>query len=335
MNASTPAAQSISILLWMITPVVAGYLLWRLVLSRGGDGERRADALSRFFSHLTILGFASPLMVLVFWTSSLPVGKAVALPAVGLFGHVLGAAIGWAQARLRRLPRKELAACWLGGACSNILTFGGIACVLLLNTSDDPSAEGALSELSLYRIFEVPFYYLVVWPLAATFASEEKTSGWGATLKRSFRPVTLVPIVGIALGWMLNLAGPERPAALDGMSGILVRCNVVLMGLSVGLSLRAAAPLRHLKSCAIIGAVKFAIVPVTVTALAWALGFRGLTLQVVVIAASMPVAFMAVVGANLFRLDEELVSTLWLLTTAAMAVVVPALALLLPLIGAG
>jgi predicted permease len=335
MSLPSPAAQSISILLWMIIPVLVGYLLWKLVLSRVEDGDRRAGKLASLFSHLTILGFAAPLMVLIFWTSSLPVGKAVALPIVGSFANVLGAVLGWSQARLRGLPRKEVAASWLGGACSNILSFGGITCVLLLGTAEDPSAELALSELSLYRIFEMPFYYLVVWPMAAAFAAEGKSNGWGETLRRSFRPVTLVPLAGIALGWVLNLSGPERPPAFDGMSGILVRCCVVLMGLSVGLSLRSAAPLKHLKSCAIIGAVKFAIVPVTVTSLAWALGFHGLTLQVVLIATSMPVAFMAVVGANLFRLDEELVSSLWLVTTATMAVVVPVLALLLPLIGGG
>ncbi len=68
--------------------------------------------------------------------------------------------------------------------------------------------------------------------------------------------------------------------------------------------------------------------------LALALGLRGSTLQVIVICSSMPVAFMAVLGAILYRLDDELVGSFWLFTTAAMIVVVPVLAMVMPLLGA-
>jgi len=332
MTVSEPAARTLAILAWMVLPVVGGYLLWRAGLVRAAEGERRAGALARGLSRVAILAVASPLMVLLFWKASLPAGKAAMLLFVGLSAHVLGGLAGWASARLRGLDRVGRAACFLGGACSNVLTFAGVAALLLLATPEDPFAERALGELALYRVLEAPFYYLVAWPLAASIASPAE-SGWGAHFRRAFQPITLLPLAGIALGWTLNLMGVARPASADGAAGALVKINALLLGLSVGLTLRSAAPRRHLGSCFWISAVKFAVVPAATVALAWLLGFRGITLQVTALAASMPVAFMAVVGSTLFGLDEELVSSLWLFTTLAMALVVPALTLLVPAIG--
>jgi len=42
MNASDTFSHSISVLLWMVLPVVAGYLLWRVWLKMRPDGERIA-----------------------------------------------------------------------------------------------------------------------------------------------------------------------------------------------------------------------------------------------------------------------------------------------------
>jgi predicted permease len=198
--------------------------------------------------------------------------------------------------------------------------------VLLLRSAANPHAERALAEMALYRIFEAPFYFLCAWPVAAALGTSEK----GNFFRRGFRPVTLVPMLGIAAGWTLNLAGVRRPPSLEGVSEILVKINVVLMGLTVGLTLRRAAPLKHLAAGLRMSSVKFLIVPLVSALLAWLLGFHGVTLQVVAVCAAMPVAFMAVIASNLLHLDQELTGSLWLITTIGILAVVPLLALGLP-----
>jgi predicted permease len=329
MALSGPVARSLAILAWMVLPVLGGYVIWRGWLSGRAGGEALAGRAARALSRAAIIGIATPMMVLLFWKASLPAGKALSLPLVGLLTHSFGGLAGWSFARLGGFDRSRQAACFMGGASSNILTFAAVAALLLLSSAEDPFAERALGELALFGLFEAPFYFLLVWPLAASIASPGGP-GWGANFRRAFRPVTVVPVAGIALGWALNLAGPVRPPALDGAAGILVRVNACLLGLSVGLTLRSAAPFRHLGSCLAVSGIKFALVPGAMVGLAWLLGFRGLTLQVTAIAASMPVAFMAVVGSTLFGLEEELVASLWLFSTAAMAAVVPLLALAVP-----
>ncbi len=329
MSSGTPVSQSVAILLWMALPVAAGYALWHATLKRRAEGDKLASSLSRLLSHLAILGAASPLSLILFWVASVPAGRAFALPLVGLFVHALGGASAWALSRTGRMEPRTQGAYWLSGASSNVLTFGGIVTLLLLRTDADPHAEKALAEMALYRIFEAPFYFLVVWPLAAALSA----SGEKPSFRSSFRPVTLVPMAGIVLGWALNLAGVQRPSGLDGVAEILVKVNVVLMGVTVGLTLRRAAPRKHLASCVRMSSLKFLLVPAVSAFLAWLLGFRGVTLQVVAICASMPVAFMAVIASNLLRLDEELVGSLWLFTTVGMFAVVPALTLFLPALG--
>ena len=72
--------------------------------------------------------------------------------------------------------------------------------------------------------------------------------------------------------------------------------------------------------------------PLVAISMALLLGFDGRSLQVILIAACMPVAFMAVVGATLYRLDVELVGSFWVFTTTAMIVVVPLLSAIIGLI---
>ncbi|MBI3857384.1 MAG: AEC family transporter, partial [Planctomycetes bacterium] len=105
------------------------------------------------------------------------------------------------------------------------------------------------------------------------------------------------------------------------------------LGFTVGLTLRSAALGRRLPLCLGVAAIKFALLPCAASGALWALGYRGLHLQTALVCASMPVAFMAVVGANLVRLDEEVLGTLWLFTTASMVVVVPLLAVVVPRLG--
>ncbi|HXX93577.1 MAG TPA: hypothetical protein VEN81_08080, partial [Planctomycetota bacterium] len=206
MSGGTPLAQSVAILLWMTLPVVAGYFLWKGVLRRRPEGDRETSTLARILSQVAILFLASPLSFLLFWVAHIPAGQALALPLVGLFVHAFGGTACRAIAHWGRKPPQAQGAFWLAGASSNVLTFGGIVTILLLRTTEDPHAEKALAELALYRIFEAPFYFLVVWPLAASISA----AGRKPTFREAFRPVTLVPLLGVVAGWALNLAGLRR-----------------------------------------------------------------------------------------------------------------------------
>jgi predicted permease len=266
--------RSLAILAWMILPVVGGFVLWRVWLRPRADGHDLASRIARVSSQASLMVLVPPMAMLVFWTAELPVGPSAALPFLGLGVHLLGGAAGWLLARTGGFDRPVQGACFLGGASSNVLTFGGIVAVLLLSTPQDPHGEQALSAMQLYRVLEGPFYYLVAWPVAAILsATGLQKASWGATFRRSFRPVTLLPLAGMAAGILLNLARVRRPGAFDGVASWLVRGNVLLLGLTVGLTLRRSAVGRRLPLCLGISSIKFALLPCAAGAALWALGF--------------------------------------------------------------
>src|ERR1700675_3812890 len=131
----------------MILPVAGGFVLWRAWLRRLEDGHELAGRIARVSSQSSLMVLVPPMAMLVFWTAELPAGPSAALPFLGLGVHLLGGAAGWLLARTGGFDRPVQGACFLGGASSNVLTFGGIVAVLLLSTPQDPHGEQALSAM--------------------------------------------------------------------------------------------------------------------------------------------------------------------------------------------
>jgi len=73
--------------------------------------------------------------------------------------------------------------------------------------------------------------------------------------------------------------------------------------------------------------IKFIILPIAAGSASYMLGFHeiqdGLPMKIVLIGASMPVAFNALVAASIYDLDLELANSCWLITTGSMLLVLP------------
>ena len=151
MELSTPVQQSITILLWMLTPVLVAFLVWRLWLRKQPGGEQRAAKYSRALSRMAIGGTVTVLMIVIFWAADLPGGQMATLPLVGIFAHLFGGMVGWLGSKAVRITAPQRAACVMGCSQSNVLTFGGITAVLLLGTVMDPGAERALQSGLIHR----------------------------------------------------------------------------------------------------------------------------------------------------------------------------------------
>jgi len=337
LSGHSPLLDSLRILAWMGLPGIGGWAIWAGVLRERQRGEELASSLAGTLGSAALLLVATPLMILVVWVAPIPTGNAVLLPLIGVTVHVVGGLAGWGAARALREPVSRHGVYLLGGACSNVLTFGGITVVLLLSSELDPHAERALGQMAVYRLGEMPYYFLVVWPVAAAISRRGETTGpkGRRAIARTLLSPRMAPVTGIVVGAVLNLSQSERPEAFDGLADGLVKTNVVLLGLTVGISLRRSSPARNLRPCLAISAIKFVVMPVVGVGLATLAGLDGMSVQVIAICASMPVAFMAVLASVLYRLDDELVGSFWLFTTLAMIVVVPTLAFLLPLLEGG
>jgi hypothetical protein len=98
---------------------------------------------------------------------------------------------------------------------------------------------------------------------------------------------------------------------------------------SIGLALRFRRVGDYVKEGASVAAIKFAMVPIATSTVAWSLGFGaidgGLPLKVVMILSSMPVAFNALIPPSIYDLDLDLANSCLLITMALLVIVLPVL----------
>ena len=103
--------------------------------------------------------------------------------------------------------------------------------------------------------------------------------------------------------------------------------------ISIGLSMQFKRVRYYLKECLVISSIKFGLVPVVISYLAYRAGYDridgGLPLQVVIILTSMPVAFNALIPPSIYDLDLDLANSCWFFTTASLIWVLPLLLLVI------
>jgi hypothetical protein len=100
--------------------------------------------------------------------------------------------------------------------------------------------------------------------------------------------------------------------------------------------MRIRAVSGYLKECFIISAIKFVIIPITITSAAYFMGLgtikEGLLLKVVLVLSAMPPAFNSLIPPQIYDLDVDLANSCWLFCTGCLVIVVPILYYLVNLI---
>jgi len=139
----------------------------------------------------------------------------------------------------------------------------------------------------------------------------------------------IVSLSSIALGGNLNASGLQRPAFYEIVNAVFIPWGTVMLRISIGLAFRFRKVRDYLKEGITIATIKFIMVPVMASFLAWVIGFGdingGLLLKVVIILSSMPVAFTALIPPSIYDLHIDLANSCWFITTALLAVVMPSL----------
>lgn len=206
--------------------------------------------------------------------------------------------------------------------------------------------ESAFALVPIYKAFEELWYYSVLFPIARGYGEKATPSlaaagglkGPLAGILRVLRdPFFLASIAAIGTGLAFNFSRITRPAFYAPLNSILVPMSSFLFLFTIGMRLRFKIDRSHIRAALMVTAGKILVVPAAVLALAWALGLEripgGMALKVCLALAMAPVAFLGLVPATLYRLDEDFANSLWLASNGALALTVPLLALVLPLLG--
>jgi predicted permease len=279
----------------------------------------------------TALLFVNPVAIVgALWVVNIGSIRLAALPFNGLFSILAGGTLALGAAKLLQLEPRKTGAMYGCGSFTNIGSIGALVCFIFLG-------EEGFALVPIYKIFEELSYYSIGFPIAKYYSRSEKTEGTLERIKSLGKdPFILVALSSIVLGGLLNWAGVQRPEFFRTVVSTFVTLGAVLLLTSIGLALKLRRVRDYLKECVSVSIIKFVLVPVFASSLAYLIGFgnieEGLPLKVVIILSSMPVAFNALIPPSIYDLDLDLANSCWFFTTALLIIVLPLLLILLSMI---
>ncbi|MBQ7608374.1 MAG: hypothetical protein IJU76_10460 [Desulfovibrionaceae bacterium] len=318
----------VSVLLIFASPAL-GYF-YRVRELRKTDSAGAENRLASLRNRLQFLAFfvLLPLSsMLSLWGMSAPDGRLLLFPILGILAWSSGGALALCAARLLRFSPKQTGSLFCCGTFSNIGAIGTLVCVVFFG-------EESIAWVALYRLCEEAVYYGIAMPIAARY----RGSGAAGISVQGFRLTRLIVCVlfALGLGILFNMLGIRRPECLSDLATVMSVSAAVLALFSIGLGLRLKTLGHYPKSCLCIAAIKFLLVPLFIGSLAYAAGFQhvadGLPFKICLVLASMPVAMNALIPPALLSLDLDLANACWIVSTVALLIVLPVLALgILPL----
>ena len=314
----------------IVAGLVAGYVWQRWAIDRDPS---HADAIPRLRKRLQKIGllFFMPIsFVGAVWIVSLENIRILFLPLIGAGALLLGGLSGLAAASLLHRNDRQKGTLFCCGSFTNIGSIGALVSFIFLG-------ESGFALLALYKLFEELIYYSIGFPIARYFSGGDRESTFGQRIRKvATDPFFLAATAAFVCGFVLNRSGIPRPSFYETVNAFFVPAGTFILLTSIGLGMRFSSLAGRLPEGLAMILIKFIVIPTAAVTAAYLAGLNtiddGLPLKVVLIGASMPVAFTALVAASIYELDLDLANACWLITTGALLVVIPWLSFLLTLV---
>jgi len=306
--------------------IAVGYLA-RIALTRNNlVSDNRALTISRVMKLAAFFCVQPIAIISTFWAMSLVAGPVLLFPILGLFSVFVSGGAALLSVRLLQIPDSRAASVFVAGTFTNVLTFGGLIGFVFFD-------EPGYSLAQLFTTFISASYYLVGYPISGNIARGASRVLRVEPRAMAEHPLLFVPIGAMAAGAGLNFAGIHRPEFVGMIVELVVPTVAVLLGMSIGMSLRFSTVNAFKREVGAVMLIKFVILPLVMVPIGLLLGLPsvgdGTAFKMLVVLSVMPVAFNALVPPALYGFDLDLANAAWLVTTAALIVLVPLLSILL------
>ncbi|MEH6452388.1 MAG: AEC family transporter [Psychromonas sp.] len=271
----------------------------------------------RTFTVFIAMRITIPLSVLLaVWQLDIQSWLLAWLPFFGLIFLISGFLIGWLVSKLFKLSDIQHAVVAPAGSFTNIGAVGALVVFVYLG-------ETGLAMLPLFKLFEEVVYFGFLFPYAERFSTLKKRK------KRAWwqDPVLQTMFVILLLGVSLNLTEVVRPDWFKSLTSLLVPLGTFCLMISVGLVFRFKSILQHWRIALTLSLGKQILLPSIVFLLVVATGqaqlYDGLMLQVAVLLAAMPIAFIVILPAAMFKLDQDLANACWVVSSLIFLAMLP------------
>jgi hypothetical protein len=319
----------------IIVSLLAGYAFNALIA--GGLIRLSVDQTTRLrlaMQKTALLGVYPIAFLGAIWIADLSEPLYFILPFVGISALAIGLVYGLVVSRLLHLPPLRAGVFAISASSTNLGAIGALVAFILLG-------EPGFALVPFYKLLEELWNYSVLFPIARAYGDRgnlgsKSTKGLSSAagfVKVLRDPFLLVALSAVSLGLVMNFTAISRPYFYTGLNRLLVPTGTTLLLFSIGMRLRFTVARADLQAGLLIVLGKSVIIPAVVSAIALALGLGqtpgGLGLKLVLVLSAMPVAFVSLVPPTLYKLDQDLAGSIWLVSNAALLVIAPALALIL------
>lgn len=306
-------------ILFVLMVIILGFLTGQILCRRLPEHSYQIQSTAVFIAmRITI-----PLSVLLaIWQLNIESWFLAWLPIIGAVFLLLGFVIGWLVSKYYKLPYIQHAVVAPAGSFTNLGAIGALVVFVYLG-------ETGFALIPLFKLFEEVIYFGFLFPYAQRFSqlTQLKKRRWWQD------PILKTMFAVIVLGLLLNLTGIIRPDWFDSLTSVLIPIGTFSLMISVGLVFRFNSVLQHWRVALTLVLCKQILLPIIVFGLVVLIGqadlYNGLILQVAVLLAAMPMAFIVIMPAAIYKLDQDLANACWAFSSLVFLIMLPFFPILL------
>jgi len=303
----------LSMFVVLIAGIAAGYL--------GANHFGLSENLAKKIMNTVLVVFGCPIALLIIWKMRLS-RELFYLPVIGAALTLVVTVFSGIIFSLHKLNRRSWLTLVLAGGLSNMgYTGGSFICYTLFGVT-------GLALAQIYIAFWPVIVYLIFFPILKMFQLHSQGHHTRYHLHRlvDYRMLA-VPVIIIAVA--LNLCKIKRPdwIVTFHIVDVLIYTAAALAFFAIGLRITFNRIRNYPRLYFSLNAVKFLLAPMVAYLLIRLLTLAGCDLpslakNVIMVQAVAPCAVSMVTIANVFDLDSELGSAVWVVNTATFIVIV-------------
>ena len=205
---------------------------------------------------------------------------------------------------------------------NNGFTLGVFICLLFLGL------RGQSIGL-VYATYFLPYFVTVGFAIGRHYGRAKKLSFGRQVSSLLTEPLSALPLAGFIIGLVLHSIATAPPEWIAPINRTAIHAEVAIYAFAIGCTLSFRSIKKYWKECVACCGMKFLIMPVVGLGIVFVMRSFGvlsgepIVSKVILIQTCMPAAIMSVVLAKLFKLNEDLASSCWVVTTIASAAVLP------------
>lgn len=271
-----------------------------------------AWATQRFFGFLISVGiiFLFPFLTAFSVWGLVPVFDLIWLPVIGVLLHLIPGGLAWIWGNRRYDSNLDRGSYVISSFLSNHVTLGALSAYILYG-------ERGYAYTQMALLFNSLLMFGFAYPLAQFYRQlYDHGDGVKVNLRQIFLNRNQMPLLGMAVGILLNAGGVARPESVLPIFDATMHFAAWTFLLPVGNSMDFSEIRSYLRDAMEISFIKCVLTPLIT------LGFVGYLIQepiayrTVLVLATQPTAVNAVIAVKLFDLNLHISAAAFVFSTA-------------------